>query len=108
MSGTMHGRANAASVTAKPSLRTRLFEIACDVATEAEVDAAIEAALAPYDGDSEPPMIGFRASMDDVPKDDDCPICRELDEMYGAPELVPLPDGTVLEIRRHREVATPR
>jgi hypothetical protein len=79
-----------------------LFEAAADAAMDAEVDAAIEAALAPYDHDPEPPMIGFRETIDDLPEDDDCPICRALNAEYGVPELVPLPDGTVLEIRRRR------
>ncbi len=102
----MSGRAQKAvgSPTARtgPSLRTTLFEAAADVAMEAEVDAAIEAALAPYDNDPEPPMIGFRETLDDLPEDDDCPICRALNAEYGTPELFPLPDGTVLEIRRRR------
>ncbi|MGE0395503.1 MAG: hypothetical protein AB7T06_02170 [Kofleriaceae bacterium] len=86
----------------RPTLRATLFEAACEAAMETEIGAMIEAALAPYDNDPEPPMLGFRDSMDDIPEDDDCPICRELNEQYGAPILTPLPDGSVLEIRRAR------
>lgn len=90
----------------KGTLRSKLFGAAVQTATEVEVEAAteaaIDAALAPYDDDPDPPMIGFRESMDDIPEDDDCPICRSVNAEYAEPSLVPLPDGTVLEIRRRR------
>ncbi len=86
----------------RPTLRSTLFEAACDL----ETDAIVDAALAPYDNDSEPPIIGFRYSDDDVPEDDDCPICVAMREEYEPPRSIPLPDGTVLEIRRHRSATT--
>jgi len=96
----MHGPIRA------PTLRTTLFDAAVEVATETEVDAAIDAALVSYENDPEPPMIGFRETMDDDPLGcENCVICRALNAEYGAPELVPLPDGTVLEIRRRRGIA---
>jgi hypothetical protein len=106
MSGTSHGPTPRAKATSDarsgPSLRSTLFGAACDAAMDAEVDAAIEAALAKYEGDPEEPMIGFRDSMDAIPDEDDCAICRAVNAAYEPPELVPLPDGTVLELRRRR------
>lgn len=86
-----------------PTLRATLFEAACDAAIEAEVEAAIDVALAPYDDDLEPPMIGFRETLDDDPLGcPECAICQMLNAEYGPAELVPLPDGTYLEIRHRR------
>lgn len=101
----MSGRAQ--GPVRNPTLRTTLFEAALGVATDAEVDAAIDAALAPYYNDPEPPMIGFRMTPDeDTLGCENCVICQVLNAEYGAPELVPLPDGTVLEIRRRRGLET--
>lgn len=87
----------------RPRLRSTLLDAAIDSATEAATEAAIEAALAPYDKDPEPPMIGFMESINGDPIDcENCIICRMLDAEYGPAERVPLPDGSVLEIRRHR------
>ena len=99
----MSGRANG-SIRNGSSLRAALFEAACDVAVEAEVEAAVEAALARYDADPEPPMIGFRmANERDADLEcESCAICQMLAAEYEEPELVPLPDGSVLELRRHR------
>jgi hypothetical protein len=91
----------------RPTLRSTLFEAAADLATESEVEAIVDAALAAYDNDIEPPMIGFRYSKDDLPEDDDCPICLAMNAEYEPARLIPLPDGTVLEIRRHRSATTP-
>lgn len=85
--------------TPNPTLRSTLAEATIDSATE----ATIARALARYESDREPPMIGFVESIDGGAIDcERCVICRMLDAEYGPPERVPLPDGSVLEIRRHR------
>lgn len=38
------------------------------------------------------------AVMGNPELDDDCPICRKMREEYGAPEVMPLPDGSQIEV----------